>query len=225
MNTLRGAGIHLARNQSTFRLPTGYFYTQTTRVAIRCFSEKNNPKNPLPVSFNPLHDAVKEGNISLVKQILRTDIVEINGLDAAGDLPLVIAAKKYTQEENYPGEILKLLHEYGACYFLDDSKGEEAGTILRQSPNETGRLGVIIRIESFLHRCGLPHSRSTRLCKVCKEESKHYSAEFKARIALESLTTELTSKELAKKHQVEPWEVIKWRWQVREGLVSFFEEK
>lgn len=148
----------------------------------------------------------------------------MNGLDSAGELPLVIAAKKYTQEENYPGEILKLLHEYGACYLLDNSKGEEAQAILRQFPVKTGRLGLIIRIESFLHMnsgCGLPLNRCT---SRCREESKHYSAEFKARIALESLATELTSKELAKKHQVAPWEVIKWRWQARERIIDLFSD-
>lgn len=223
MNILNRVGLNFIQNHIGFRLLHTGHRSKIITLAVRHFSEK--PVIELEKLLYPLHNAVEEGNLLLVKQILKTDIEEVNGLNAEGELPLVIAAKKYTKDENYPGEILRLLHDYGACYLLDNLKGEEAGVILSANKKTVkNRLDVIIRIEAFLHAnsgCGLPLKRCT---SQCRKESKQYSIEFKARIALESLTSELTIDELASKHKVESWEIIKWRLQAREGLPTLFKD-
>lgn len=53
-------------------------------------------------------------------------------------------------------------------------------------------------------------------------EFKKYKAEFKAKIAYESLSSQLSLEELALKHDVEIVEVVKWRHQLRENLISLF---
>ena len=225
MNILNRVGLNFIQNHIGFRLLHTGHRSKIITLAVRHFSEKPVIELDSQKLLYPLHNAVEEGNLLLVKQILKTDIEEVNGLNAEGELPLVIAAKKYTKDENYPGEILRLLHDYGACYLLDNLKGEEAGVILSANKKTVkNRLDVIIRIEAFLHAnsgCGLPLKRCT---SQCRKESKQYSIEFKARIALESLTSELTIDELASKHKVESWEIIKWRLQAREGLPTLFKD-
>ncbi len=108
----------------------------------------------------------------------------------------------------------------------EDKKGKEALTYLhkwkgpRSGPEKVTNISITIdSTKQLFNGCGLPISRCT---SKCKQVSKYYSPEFKARVALESLSTDLTIEDFAKKHHVTPEEVIKWRWQAREGLVNLF---
>ena len=51
---------------------------------------------------------------------------------------------------------------------------------------------------------------------------KRYSAEFKAKVAMEALRGELTMSQLATKHGVHQTMIRDWRRQAMEGLVSVF---
>ena len=51
---------------------------------------------------------------------------------------------------------------------------------------------------------------------------KRYSAEFKAKVALEALRGELTTAQLAAKHGLHQTMVGEWKKQVTEGLASLF---
>ena len=51
---------------------------------------------------------------------------------------------------------------------------------------------------------------------------KRYSAEFKARVALEALRGELTVAQLAAKHGIHQTMVGEWKKQAMEGLTSVF---
>ena len=51
---------------------------------------------------------------------------------------------------------------------------------------------------------------------------KRYSAEFKAKVAVEALRGELTASQLATKHGVHQMMIGEWKRQAMEGLVSVF---
>ena len=51
---------------------------------------------------------------------------------------------------------------------------------------------------------------------------RRFSAEFKARVALEALVGDRTMAELAKKHGVHPNMIALWKRQAREGLPEVF---
>jgi transposase len=52
-----------------------------------------------------------------------------------------------------------------------------------------------------------------------------YSAEFKARVALEALRGELTTAQLAVKHGIHPTMVGEWKRQAMEGMAAVFSGK
>jgi transposase len=52
-----------------------------------------------------------------------------------------------------------------------------------------------------------------------------YSAEFKAKVALEALRGELTTAQLAARHGIHPTMVSEWKRQAMEGLASVFSGK
>ena len=54
---------------------------------------------------------------------------------------------------------------------------------------------------------------------------KRYSAEFKAKVALEALRGELTTAQLAVKHGIHQTMVGEWKRQAMEGLASVFSGK
>ena len=54
---------------------------------------------------------------------------------------------------------------------------------------------------------------------------KRYSAEFKAKVALEALRGELTTAQLATKHGIHQTMVSEWKKQAVEGLASVFAGK
>ena len=54
---------------------------------------------------------------------------------------------------------------------------------------------------------------------------KRYSAEFKAKVAMEALRGELTISQLATKHGVHQTMIGEWKRQAMEGLVSVFSDK
>jgi transposase len=54
---------------------------------------------------------------------------------------------------------------------------------------------------------------------------KRYSAEFKAKVAMEALRGELTTSQLATKHGVHQTVVGEWKRQAMEGLVAVFSGK
>ena len=51
---------------------------------------------------------------------------------------------------------------------------------------------------------------------------KRYSAEFKAKVAIDALRGELTTSQLATKHGVHQTMVGEWKRQAAEGLVAVF---
>ena len=54
---------------------------------------------------------------------------------------------------------------------------------------------------------------------------KRYSAEFKAKVAMDALRGELTASQLATKHGVHQTMIGDWKRQAMEGLVSVFSGK
>lgn len=54
---------------------------------------------------------------------------------------------------------------------------------------------------------------------------KRYSADFKAKVALEALKGELTLSQLATKHGVHQTMIVAWRKQAVEGLATVFSGK
>ena len=52
-----------------------------------------------------------------------------------------------------------------------------------------------------------------------------FSSEFKAKVALDALTGELTLSELASKYNVHPNQIAKWKKQARQGVVESFAGK
>jgi transposase len=54
---------------------------------------------------------------------------------------------------------------------------------------------------------------------------KRYSAEFKAKVAMEALRGELTTSQLATKHGVHQTMIGDWKRQAMEGLVTVFSSK
>ncbi|MFV0339907.1 MAG: transposase [Parachlamydiaceae bacterium] len=214
MSFIQRFGVPVARSLQQFALPASKTYTQTTLVALRQFSSKDEGY--------PLHDAVREGSLKRVKEILLTDpSADVNGLNDKGELPLGIALEKYAVERGFSNEIPRLLHDWGACYLLDDGQDNAPLMRLRKADGKTSRL---LRIHAAAHSvagCGIPNSRCTN---ACKKETREYSPDLKAKVALESLTSELSVKELAEKHRVEDWEVIKWRSQARTALADLFKK-
>ena len=51
---------------------------------------------------------------------------------------------------------------------------------------------------------------------------RKFSAEFKAKVALEALSGELTLAELASKYDVHPTQITGWKRQAKEGMVAAF---
>lgn len=60
---------------------------------------------------------------------------------------------------------------------------------------------------------------------MTKKSRRRYSAEFKAKVALEALRGEQTMAELAVKHGVHPTMIRDWTRQAKEGLAGVFEKK
>ena len=54
---------------------------------------------------------------------------------------------------------------------------------------------------------------------------KRYSADFKAKVALEALRGELTTAQLATKHGIHPTMVGEWKRQALEGMTAVFAER
>ena len=54
---------------------------------------------------------------------------------------------------------------------------------------------------------------------------KRYSAEFKAKVALEALRGELTAAQLASKHGIHQTMVGEWKKQAMEGLAAVFSDR
>ncbi len=57
---------------------------------------------------------------------------------------------------------------------------------------------------------------------MSKSKRKRYSAEFKAKIALEALKGEETSSQLASRYGVHPTQVTQWKTQARNGMAEVF---
>ena len=55
-----------------------------------------------------------------------------------------------------------------------------------------------------------------------KTKRKRYSAEFKAKVALEALKGEETAAQLASRYGVHPNQVTQWKSQAKEGLAEVF---
>ena len=57
------------------------------------------------------------------------------------------------------------------------------------------------------------------------KERRKFSAEFKAKVALEALTGDSTLAELSSKYSVHPNQISQWKAQAKEGLVGLFADK
>ena len=60
---------------------------------------------------------------------------------------------------------------------------------------------------------------------MSKTTRKRYSAEFKAKVALEAIGGELTLAELATRHGVHPTMIAAWKRQAVEGMAATFSGK
>ena len=54
---------------------------------------------------------------------------------------------------------------------------------------------------------------------------RKFPVEFKAKVALEALSGELTLAELASKYDVDPTQITGWKHQAKEGMVAAFSGK
>ncbi len=57
---------------------------------------------------------------------------------------------------------------------------------------------------------------------MSKSKRKRYSAEFKAKIALDALKGEETSAQIASRYGVHPTQVTQWKSQARDGMAEVF---
>ena len=57
------------------------------------------------------------------------------------------------------------------------------------------------------------------------KERRKFSAEFKAKVALEALSGESTLAELASKYSVHPNQISQWKAQAKKGIVNIFADK
>jgi len=57
---------------------------------------------------------------------------------------------------------------------------------------------------------------------MSKSKRKRYSAEFKAKIALEALKGEETAAQLASRYGVHPSQVTQWKSQAKDGMAEVF---
>ncbi len=57
---------------------------------------------------------------------------------------------------------------------------------------------------------------------MSRGKRKNYSAEFKARVALEAFRGELTLSELAAKYEVHPNMISKWKSEVADAVITHF---
>jgi transposase-like protein len=216
MSFIQRVGVPLARSMPQFALPITRTYSQTILVALRqfLFFRDNKPSRSLKL----LHDAVREDDAMLAETILRTlPSVDVNAIGKDGKLALGIAVEVYAKNDCKYDGMQRVLRDWGACYLLKNKHGE---TPLAQ----INKLGTKPSFTVFYltgSRCGAP----TPCTNGCNEETKEYSPELKTQVAMESLTTRLSVNELAKKHGVEDWEVIKWRTQAREEYVRFADRK
>lgn len=55
------------------------------------------------------------------------------------------------------------------------------------------------------------------------KERKVYGAEFKAKVAMEAVAGRLTINEIAKRHEIHPVQVSKWKKQFLEAVPGIFE--
>jgi len=55
-----------------------------------------------------------------------------------------------------------------------------------------------------------------------KMKRKRYSAEFKAKVALEALKGEETAAQIASRYEIHPNQVTQWKSQAKEGLAEIF---
>ena len=60
---------------------------------------------------------------------------------------------------------------------------------------------------------------------MCKNKRKRYSAEFKAKVALEALKGESTVQEMASRFGVHPNMIAQWKRQAIEGMADSFRSK
>ena len=60
---------------------------------------------------------------------------------------------------------------------------------------------------------------------MTKNKRRRYSAEFKARVALEAIEGELTLSELARKHSIHPNMISGWKRQAIEGMSGVFDKR
>lgn len=56
-------------------------------------------------------------------------------------------------------------------------------------------------------------------------DRKKYTAEEKAKIALEALKGSMTMSELTSKFKVHPTQIAKWKKRLKEGIIAIFNEK
>jgi len=57
------------------------------------------------------------------------------------------------------------------------------------------------------------------------QKRRKFSAEFKAKVALDAMSGELTLSELASKYKVHPNMIAKWKKQAQQGVVDSFSGK
>ena len=60
---------------------------------------------------------------------------------------------------------------------------------------------------------------------MTKNKRRRFSADFKAKVALEAIAGELTMSELAKKHGVHPNMISGWKRQATEGMAGLFDKR
>ncbi len=60
---------------------------------------------------------------------------------------------------------------------------------------------------------------------MTKNKRRRFSADFKAKVALEAISGELTMSELAKKHGVHPNMIAGWKRQAIEGMAGLFDKR
>ncbi len=57
-----------------------------------------------------------------------------------------------------------------------------------------------------------------------KKSRREYSAEFKAKVAMEAMQERLTLSELSKKYEIHPNQITLWKKQLREQSAEIFKE-
>ncbi len=187
--------------------------------------------------YSTLHELVRERKLGEIKNVLRNpfSIVDVNGFNEQGELPLVIAVEQYLQAKATT-EIPQLLWEWGGCYLKKDKQGFSAFWLLTSKYDRENAAFIVRPDFSLLYdafeQCLNGCAGSAR-CSQCSkqilyrleqfEQERKLSPETKALIATESLLNNYSTIGISGRFKVSEKTVIHLRTEAKNALANGFQ--